>query len=1546
MWRKAVSSLMISLLLFQLVSFNYTHSMWRINATSEGEAADELPWHGGENVSRRLPHRSAGFMEREIGTNRGILPTTKGFKVSQNISECLVRYNVSQLRHLAWSLNHDPSLIYYYVRNNIDYEPYFGPMAGPEWTLLQRSGNSFDQATLLVALLRESEVPARYVYGTVELSAEVSSKWLRVKNSTLAANLLAKSGVPITKIFDPYGNVTRLRLEHVWTEAYLPYQDFRGQQRSQTRCVWIPLDPSYKIYKRTSAIESPFDSAWIDDFSSKTLSSSAYSQTQGWVTDINHTFVIREALSYRDEVFQSMLSDPELSNISFNGLSGSWELIKEDSRFLPSVLPYEIVSVQGVYSEIPRDYQHKITFRIDSNDLYTASSSEIAGKRVTLTFAPATDSDAQMLENSSGMLDVTAYLVEMKPVLLIQGELVAVGSPVMLGGTLAFTTLFCNTYLGWNESTDNDFTVGAYYALTLNMGKVSSQLLRQHTTALNMTMFSQANETIQVPFDDLVGELLYVHGLTYFYEKDFLSPQPAGVRWHRTTPALAITSMDVIVWTDHFDRPIDLDAGGMTIDVVRNIIAVVGEEERDVTTYMLASGIFGSSLEHEIFEFTYNVEAVSTIKVLEEANARGIPIYTIDQTNLHDVLAVLQLESSVENWIESDIMAGCTVIVPERELQIQNWRGVGWAVIDLETGAYGYYISGGVSGKVSGGTIASILPLVGFFLDVLPFVTAGLQVFGRISGLTALVSAPFFLILSTIVLAVEAYMIASELERGAVTQEEFDSLKNLLLVRLALKIILALLGAGGILFPPLIFPAILVFVISVLVNRMYHDQHTQFLENAGAQELGLKEWEGLFIESPAHKESWAVCRKAMCQRLHRHVPPIDCSGVSIESMRQGVEWLQNSRSTDGFWGWKSEIRHAAWALITLSEQGHVFHNTTDWLLNQQQSDGSWGSFESTCYAVWALSQAEIVDHKAIDLILDSQNDDGGWNDHISTSLATISLVNSGVTVSNETVAWLLKAQNPDGGWGTWNSETFDTSLVLKALALLGVHDIKGLEWLKLRQSARGGWTYVDSTALALDCLAQTDFNCTSAVDWLLDEMKCDGGWGLDRSDSFTTAVVVHVLSQLNSPFSASGIQWLLTNQNPDGGWGFSAAVSSGFLRDTVMAGQLVVSEKTTTWIQDQQQSDASWGNVDSTARAITYLGNRGIDTTRAVSWLVANQNPDGGWGLYPSYRSSPWETALAVNALATEPGYDIQRNTAINWLLAHQNPDGGWGINTSDLYITCVSVLSLTSVNHNLKATNLHRALAWLENQTWTSTSETSIMIMAFIKASYESDLIGRGVQWLVANQNPDGGWGASKNRTSTPYHTSMAIRALNLSAVDTTPPTIQVLYQVPLEPSSKQEVEVTANVTDDMSGVQEVILSYSNDTTWKNITFIRIGGGTYTANITAMPGQTYVKYKVIAYDDADNAAVDDNSGLLYTYTVISEPALVFISRLLSWIAAISLGSASCITGYLYFKTRRRLRDIRQKMRGLRKTELVCAHCKTINAPRAKFCRKCGKPLQ
>ena len=45
-------------------------------------------------------------------------------------------------------------------------------------TLDKKRGNAVDTASLLVALLRSANIPARYVYGTVEMPVDKAMNWV------------------------------------------------------------------------------------------------------------------------------------------------------------------------------------------------------------------------------------------------------------------------------------------------------------------------------------------------------------------------------------------------------------------------------------------------------------------------------------------------------------------------------------------------------------------------------------------------------------------------------------------------------------------------------------------------------------------------------------------------------------------------------------------------------------------------------------------------------------------------------------------------------------------------------------------------------------------------------------------------------------------------------------------------------------------------------------------------------------------------------------------------------------------------------------------------------------------------------------------------------------------------------------------------------------------------------------------------------------------------------------------------------------------------
>jgi len=102
------------------------------------------------------------------------------------------------------------------------------------------------------------------------------------------------------------------------------------------------------------------------------------------------------------------------------------------------------------------------------------------------------------------------------------------------------------------------------------------------------------------------------------------------------------------------------------------------------------------------------------------------------------------------------------------------------------------------------------------------------------------------------------------------------------------------------------------------------------------------------------------------------------------------------------------------------------------------------------------------------------------------------------------------------------------------------------------------------------------------------------------------------------------------------------------------------------------------------------------------------------------------------------------------------------------------------------------------------------------------------------------------------------------LAAIMRFSPVIGAPTHNPTSPTYLENVTVTVTVTDE-SGVDAVILSYYNGSSWTNIT-MNYNGTHYEVTIPEHPNDTEIIYRIYSNDTLDNWAVSDD----YTYTVQS----------------------------------------------------------------------------
>ncbi len=80
--------------------------------------------------------------------------------------------------------------------------------------------------------------------------------------------------------------------------------------------------------------------------------------------------------------------------------------------------------------------------------------------------------------------------------------------------------------------------------------------------------------------------------------------------------------------------------------------------------------------------------------------------------NLSSELERLAISDSLKEDLRAEVASGKIVVIPAKELSVNDWNGTGYIVLDPSSGAGSYMINGGLTGgELSGGAITGVVTL-------------------------------------------------------------------------------------------------------------------------------------------------------------------------------------------------------------------------------------------------------------------------------------------------------------------------------------------------------------------------------------------------------------------------------------------------------------------------------------------------------------------------------------------------------------------------------------------------------------------------------------------------------------------------------------------------------------------------------------------------------------------------------------------------------------------------------------------------------------------
>ena len=664
---------------------------------------------------------------------------------SPDLSETIDVTFTPAIRSLAASLGNNPVKIYNWVRDNIVYTPTFGSIQGADATLQTLRGNDYDTASLLIALLRAANVPARYAYGTIEVPAAAAQNWVGgVSVPEAAVALFDQGGVPVQGVVSG-GAVSSLQIEHVWVQAYVDFNPSRGAV-NRSASTWVPLDASFKQYRFTQGMpvrsNVPVDTATL----AAQLSQGATISANG-VAGLNTSTLSAAYSAFASKVNAYIAATK--ANATVSDVLGSQSAVVEDLPILAGALPYKVVTLGAVYSTLPDTLRWQVQYglyaseydRTQGNAIVSTAQwlPQLVGKRMTLSFNGATSSDTSKIAAALNATPLPASInggpIQTSAQLTVDGQVVASGGSIAFGTTLVGGLgIFEPQAAAWTYTPSSRVIAGETHTLAAaGQGASTAMLTASRDRLAAMAAQMAAGQYSGLTQDAFVGEVLNDAALSYITTvtgNSDLMCKACGIVSYALPMITRINTRAAPTYASGIPQAVSFPGLALTVEEIGRIAVAADNNAAKALAFQRSYGERASAYTHLLLDALFTDanhfgHTASSVRALDAASATGQQIDFVTSSNGNTLIPKLNVDPTTVSALQDAVAAGRTATVSQGAVTIDSWTGVGYVLEDPGVGSGDYEVSGRDEAQlnVAGGWLP--LALAGSAFSVQGSATAG-----------------------------------------------------------------------------------------------------------------------------------------------------------------------------------------------------------------------------------------------------------------------------------------------------------------------------------------------------------------------------------------------------------------------------------------------------------------------------------------------------------------------------------------------------------------------------------------------------------------------------------------------------------------------------------------------------------------------------------------------------------------------------------------------------------------------------------------------------